>query len=108
MTGGIPGGSAAAGAFAAYLVVVVPVSGALGGREGRPRMAQDERLRPAVYQRTISRHWMLAGLTVCAAAAADMPLSSLGVRSPRLIVPGPAAFVAQAALLLVVSVAVFV
>jgi CAAX protease family protein len=108
MTGGIAGGSVAAGVFAAYLVLVVPLSGALGGREWRRRLAQDERLRPAVYRRIISRHWSLAGLAVCAGAAADLPLSSLGVRSPRLIAPGPAAFVAEAALLIVVSVAVFV
>ena len=81
----------------------VPVSGALGGREWRRRLAQDERLRPAVYRRTISRHWMLAGLAVGIAGLADMPLSALGVRGPRLIVPGPAAFVAEAALLLVVD-----
>ncbi len=37
-----------------------------------------------------------------------MPLSSLGVRGPRLIVSGPTGFVTEAALLLVVSVAVFV
>jgi uncharacterized protein len=108
MTGGISAGSVAAGTFAAYLVLVVPLSGALGGREWRRRMAHDDRLRPAVYRRIISRHWTLAGLAVCAAAAADLPLSSLGVRSPRLIVPGPAGFAAAAALLLVVSVAVFV
>ena len=108
MTGSVTGGSVAAGALAAYLVLAVPVSGALGGREWRRRLAQDCRLRLTVYRRTISRHWMLAGLAVGVGGLANMPVSALGVRSPRLIVPGPAGFIAETALLLVVTVAVFV
>jgi membrane protease YdiL (CAAX protease family) len=51
---------------------------------------------------------MLAGLAVAVGGVADMPLSALGVQSPGLLVPGPAGFVAETALLLVVTAAVVV
>jgi membrane protease YdiL (CAAX protease family) len=108
MSSGVSAGSLAAGAFAAYLVLVVPVSGAIGGREWRRRLAADGGLRAVVYRRAISRHWLLAGLAVGVGGLADMPASALGVRSPHVLVAGPAGFVAEAALLVVVAVAVFV
>lgn len=102
----ITGSTVAPGALAAYLALVVPLSGLFSGRELRRRLQQDGTLRLAVYRRAISRHWLLAGAAVAVARSAHMPLSALGIRGPRLALPGPAGFVTEAALLLTVGIAV--
>ncbi len=102
---GVALGSAAAGALAAYLVLVVPVSGALAGQQLRRRLGQDGTLRLTVYRRTISRHWLLAGVAVGVAGAAKMPVSALGFRWPRLTGSGPAGLLAGAAMLVTVAIA---
>ncbi len=105
---GVVDGSLLAAALAAYLGLVVPLSGALAGRQLRRRLGQDGSLRLTLYRRTISRHWLLAAVTVGVAAASKISPSALGLRWPRLVSPGPASVVAETALLVTVAIAVTV
>ena len=60
----LPGLTAAAGVFAAYLVVGLPLSGLLARRELQRRLTHEHGLRHTVYRQTISRLWLLAGGTI--------------------------------------------
>ncbi len=106
MTGSVTAGSVAAGALAAYLVLCVPLSGVLSGRELRRSPARDGTLRLTVYRRTIGRQWWLAAIALTITALAKLPFADLGLRRPRLAIPGPSGFAAEVALLLTIAVAV--
>lgn len=78
----LPGLTAAAGVFAAYLVVGLPLSGLLARRELQRRLTHERGLRLTVYRQTISRLWLLAGGTIGMAGLARVPLPALGLRAP--------------------------
>jgi membrane protease YdiL (CAAX protease family) len=96
--GRLPGMTA--GVFVAYLVLVLPLSGLLTRRELQRRLTRERGLRPIVYRQTISRLWLLAGAAIGIAGAANLPLSALGLRLPRMGSAGAPGLLAGALLLI--------
>jgi membrane protease YdiL (CAAX protease family) len=104
----VSGSSVASAMLAAYLVLGIPAAGLITRRGLRQEPAPGSDLRLAIYRGAISRQWLLAGVAVGIAGLAGLPVSALGLRGPRLVVAGVAGFLAEAALLVTVAIAVMV
>jgi membrane protease YdiL (CAAX protease family) len=85
-----PGGplwTASATLLAGYLIIVLPVSGAVQLRNLSPRLAREPGLRSELYRRIVAGHWLLAGVTLALVGLSGRSLTTLGIQTPSHLNP---------------------